>query len=57
MSHEIDAVNSLTRIIKASAEWVSDIHRFDKLSDRYGDRIGHIRANLDRIEELLEETE
>lgn len=55
MSREIDAVTSLTRIIKASAEWVSDIHRFDKLSDRYGDRIGHIRANLDRIEELLEE--
>lgn len=54
MSREIDAVHCLTRIIKASAEWVSDIHYWDKFQDRE-DWFGLIRANLDRIEELLEE--
>lgn len=54
MSREIDAVANLTRIIKASADWVQEIHYRGKFRDRE-DRFGHIRANLDRIEELLEE--
>lgn len=54
MSREIDAVTSLTRIIRASAEWVSEIHYWDKFHNR-DDWFSHIRANLDRIEELLEE--
>lgn len=55
MSREIDAVISLTRIIKSSADWVQEIQSWEALQDPRRDRLDHIRANLDRIEKLLEE--
>jgi len=47
-----DAIQSLSRVGQASVRWIAKMHRTNRVADPE-DELAHIRANLDRVEELL----
>lgn len=53
MSDPNDAIQSLSRIVQASARLIAHMHYVDALVDLHAE-IDHIQANLNHVRELVQ---